>query len=106
MVRFDSKTQAEIDTICDGGLDHYLAKKHKEFRRQRLEEGLIGSLVGVGIILGLSKIKDSGVKPWFSVFPATVGFLTGAIPAIFSVDDDDKQHEEDFDEFCEDSSEG
>ena len=106
MVRFDSKTQAEIDSICDKGLEHYLASKHREFRRQRLEEGLFGSLVGIVVTLGLSKIKDSGVKPWFSVFPGTVGFLSGAIPAIFSADDDDEQHEEDFNEFCEDSSEG
>ena len=104
MSNFDSRTQAEIDRVCEKGLDTYLSIKHQEYRKKRLEEGLLGSFVGALGIVALSQIPKTGIKIHYAIYPLVAGLLVGGIPAITQSESEDKDHELDFKEFCEGQS--
>ena len=56
MVKLDSKTQSEIDSVCNKGVSNYISNKHQEEIRSNLELGLLGSFIGSSLLFGLSKI--------------------------------------------------
>tara|TARA_R110002020_G_scaffold50853_3_gene144090 strand:+ start:314 stop:619 length:306 start_codon:yes stop_codon:yes gene_type:complete len=97
----DSKTQVEIETTCKRGLDAYLSEKHQEFRRERLEEGLLGSLVGVVLTLGITRLEGFNLKPIHAIFPALAGVAGGVVVAEMFSGRDDSQNTEDFSEVCD-----
>lgn len=97
----DSKTRVEIEGQCKGGLNSYIAKKHQEFRRERLEEGLLGSVIGVILTLGITRLEGFNIQPIHAIFPAIAGVAGGILTAEIFAGRNDEQNTQDFNEVCD-----
>jgi len=103
MVNLDSKTQSEIDSVCNKGVSHYISKKHQEQTRSNLELGLLGSFIGSSLLFGLSKI-NSNIKTGYILFPASLGIISGSILSLINYNKNDEVYEQDFKEVCNEHS--
>jgi len=99
MVNLDSKTQSEIDSVCNKGVSQYISKKHQEEIRSNLELGLLGSFIGSSLLFGLSKINNN-IKQGYILFPASLGIISGSILSLINYNKNDEVYEQDFNEVC------
>ena len=96
-----SRYQAEVESVCEAGLEYYLADKHKAYRKSRLEVGAMAAFLGILGVLGISYLfEDIGVKPSYAVFPVGAALIVSGIDAIVNADKKDDEHTEEFNDVC------
>jgi nitrate/nitrite transporter NarK len=96
-----SRFQAEVDSICEAGVESYLADKHRTYRLNRLGEGAFGAFVGIVGILGMTQIKDSGIKLSYAIVPISAAIIVSSLGAIFYANKNDEAHIEEFNDVCD-----
>ena len=97
-----SRFQAEVETVCDAGLESYLANKHKAYRQKRLEGGAVGAFVGILAVIGITYFfKDSCVKTSHAIFPVGAALVASGVDAIINADNLDEVHTEEFNDVCD-----
>jgi len=96
-----SRFQAEVESVCEAGLESYLSDKHKAYRKSRLEVGAMGAFIGILGVLGISYLfEDAGMKPSYAVFPVGAALIVSGIDAIINADKGDGEHTEEFNDVC------
>ena len=97
-----SRYQAEVESICDAGVEAYLANKHKEYRNSRLEVGAMSAFIGILSVLGFSIFaKGSGIKLSHAIFPIGAALIVSGVDAIVNVDKKDEEYTEEFNGVCD-----
>tara|TARA_R110000824_G_scaffold73688_3_gene187637 strand:+ start:6117 stop:6428 length:312 start_codon:yes stop_codon:yes gene_type:complete len=97
-----SRYQAEVESICDAGVESYIANKHKEYRKSRLEVGAMGAFLGIISVLGISIFAEgSGIKLSHAIFPIGAALIVSGIDAIVNADKKDEDYTEEFNDVCD-----
>jgi hypothetical protein len=97
-----SRYQAEVESICDAGVGAYLANKHKEYRKSRLEVGAMSAFIGILSVLGFSIFaENSGIKLSHAIFPIGAALIVSGVDAIVNADKKDEEYAEEFNDVCD-----
>jgi hypothetical protein len=102
-IKLDSKTQSEINTVCNLGVEKYISNKHKENIKLNFERGLVGSLLGCLSLFAVSKI-NSNIKLGYLIFPASLGIISSSAVSIMDYNNNDESYRNDFEEVCKTNS--
>ncbi len=98
-----SKEKVEIESACEGGVQKYLREKHNEYITGKMEDGLLGAIIGTLGMIGFSKYYSSHYN--FSnihmVIPALSGIVAGSLIGIWGHKKLDEEHTEDFNQVCD-----
>ncbi len=96
-----SPEQAEINLTCKAGIDSYLNDKHNEHIKAKIEDGLIGSAIGViATLLFAQFVENTPIKPIHSLIPLGAGVFGGVVVGYTTYNKMDENHREDFKEVC------
>jgi len=98
-IKVDSKTQSEINTVCNLGVAKYISNKHKEDIKVNFERGLLGSLIGCISLFAASKYT-SDIKLGYLIFPASLGIISSSALSIMNYNNNDDTYRNDFEEVC------
>lgn len=98
-----SKEKVEIESACNGGVEQYLSQKHNEYITERMEDGLLGAIIGTISMIGFSKYYSFqyNFKDAHMLIPAFSGLLAGGIIGIWGHNKLDEEHTEDFNQVCD-----
>jgi hypothetical protein len=98
-----SKEKIEIESACSKGVSHYLSQKHHEYIKGKMEDGLLGAVIGTLGVVGFSKYYAAqySFKNIHLLIPAISGLLAGGVLGIWGHNKLDEEHEEDFNEVCD-----
>lgn len=92
----------EVRTMCESGVDSYLASKHKEHLAEGLETGLLGAFIGTILTIGVSYLDSSNtIKMTHAWLPATIGFSSALVASYTTRTRDDESHIDDFNKVCD-----
>lgn len=93
--------EEEVRTMCESGVDSYLASKHKEHLAEGLETGLLGAFIGTVLTLGVSYLDTTNtIKMTHAWLPATIGFSSALVASYATRTRDDESHKDDFNKVC------
>jgi len=98
-----SKEKVEIESACNGGVEQYLSQKHNEYITERMEDGLLGAIIGTIGMIGFSKYYSFqyNFNDAHMLIPAFSGLLAGGIIGIWGHNKLDEEHTEDFNQVCD-----
>ena len=103
VVKLDSKTQSEVNRVCDSGVEVYISKKHKENVMKNLERGFLGSFIGSSALLLISKYNNN-IKLGHVIIPASLGIISSSLISLANYNFSDAEYRQDFEEVCQNSS--
>jgi hypothetical protein len=103
VVKLDSKTQSEVNRVCDSGVETYISKKHKENIMKNLERGFLGSFIGSSLLFLLSKFNNN-IKLSYLIVPASFGIISSSLVSLSNYNSSDEEYRQDFEEVCKNSS--
>ena len=93
--------EEEVRTMCESGVDNYLASKLKEHLAEGLETGLLGAFIGTVLTLGVSYLDTTNtIKMTHAWLPATIGFSSALVASYATRTRDDESHKDDFNKVC------
>jgi len=101
-VNLNSKTQSEVNLVCESGVESYIAAKHKENIKANFEKGMLGSFVGCSLLFAASQFNKD-IKLSYLLFPASLGIISSSLSSIVNYNSKDSQYKEDFEEVCKNS---
>ena len=98
-----SKEKVEIETACSGGVQNYLKEKHNEYISGKMEDGLLGAIIGTIGMMAFSKYYSThyNFNNIHMVIPAFSGIMAGGLIGIWGHNKLDKEHTEDFEHVCD-----
>lgn len=90
--------QAEVNSVCEAGLEHYISQEHKKERRSFIEDGILSGTVLSGIsYLGF---KQNYLPNYFIPIPIILTFTSSLWLASKNVGKDDETYEKAFQQIC------
>ena len=102
VANLDSKTQSEVNLVCDSGVESYISAKHRENIKANFEKGMLGSFVGCSLLFVASQFNKD-IKLSYLIFPASLGIISSSLSSIVNYNSKDLQYREDFEEVCKNS---
>ena len=93
-----TKTEAEARRTCDQGVGTYLADRHQVHIQRSLAYGVIGGIIPTSALFIISAFYS--FNRLTALIPLAVGIFSGIGYGVYTADDNDGQHEEDFETVC------
>jgi hypothetical protein len=90
--------QAEVNDVCELGIDNYISKEHRKERRGFIEDGI---LTGTALS-GLSYLgfKQNYLPNYFIPIPLIISFVSSLVISSKHVGKNDDEYEKAFNEIC------
>ena len=90
--------QAEVDSVCEAGLEHYISQEHKKERRGFIEDGILSGTV----LSGLSYLgyKQNYLPNYFIPIPLILTFISSLRVASKQTGQNDEDYEKAFHLIC------
>tara|TARA_R100000908_G_scaffold61378_1_gene39416 strand:+ start:43920 stop:44228 length:309 start_codon:yes stop_codon:yes gene_type:complete len=90
--------QAEVNQVCEVGLEGYIAKEHRKERRGFIEDGIITGTA----ISGLSYLgfKQNYLPNYFIPIPLLISFISSLIISSKHVGKNDDEYEKAYNQIC------
>ena len=90
--------QAELDSLCEMGVENYIKVTNRRERRQYVEDGLLAGIITTGLAYVAYRMDKVPLN--FLPLPFFLSLIGGGINAYQKVGENDEEHHKKYNDLC------